>query len=253
MDKIRVWYIFRIDDVTSWMNRDNFDKMEKLFDTYWVKPIIGIVPDNQDKKLDKFWNIPDFREKIKTLHKKGRTVAQHGYQHTYTTKNSWIIWLNNYSEFAGIPYKEQLQKIDKGKKILEKNLWTSIKRRMAPAHSFDKTTCKVLKHLNFEYITDGIAIYPFEKYWLKRLPQQIWEPERKTHWIRTICLHINKYDSKGIRKIEDFLKKDKDFIVSDPTQLDYKNSVFRKTLEIAFKAFFWIKIYIYKIKMKILW
>jgi hypothetical protein len=59
------------------MNRENFDKIEKIFDSYGVKPIIGVVPDNQDKKLDGFGNISNFRDKITALHKKGRTIAQH--------------------------------------------------------------------------------------------------------------------------------------------------------------------------------
>ena len=52
------------------MNRENFDKIEKIFDSYGVKPIIGVVPDNQDKKLDGFGDIHNFREKIKSLDKK---------------------------------------------------------------------------------------------------------------------------------------------------------------------------------------
>lgn len=253
MDKIRLWYIFRIDDITPGMNRDNFRQIEKIFDTYWIKPIIGVVPDNKDDKLNGYWKTNNFRSKIKGLKDKWRIIAQHWYQHIYCTKNSWIIGLNNYSEFAWLPYSEQLHKIENGKKILEKNLWTSIKRWMAPAHSFDRNTCKALKHLWFEYITDGIAIYPFGKYWLKRLPQQIRKPERKTHGIRTICLHINKYNNGSIHKIEEFIEKNKEAMFFDPEKLSYKNNTRKKTLEVLFKALFRSKIYIYKIKVKLLW
>lgn len=253
MDKINLWYIFRIDDITPGMNRDNFRQIEKIFDTYLIKPIIWVIPDNKDDKLNGYWEIDDFREEIKKLKNKWWIVAQHWYQHIYTTKNSWIIWLNKYSEFAWLKYNEQLHKIENGKKILEKNLWTSIKRWMAPAHSFDRNTCKVLNHLWFEYITDGIAVYPFERYWLKWLPQQLWQPQIKICWIRTICLHINKYDKKIIHKIEEFIKRNNSLMIFNPEKLNYKNSIIKKILEILFKTFFWSKIYLYKIKVSLLW
>ncbi len=65
-------YIFRIDDICPQMNWDNFNKLRTIFERYDIKPIIGVIPDNKDKKLNiynpnnNFWGI------IKELNQKGR-------------------------------------------------------------------------------------------------------------------------------------------------------------------------------------
>lgn len=241
MDK----YIFRIDDVTPEMNRNNFYKIENIFDTYNIRPIIWVVPDNKDPKLKWHGKISDFRKKIKELSDKWRIIAQHGYQHIYCTKNSGIIGLNNYSEFAWLTYEEQLDKLEKGKKILNDKLWIDIKRRMAPAHSFDKNTCKALKHLWFEYITDGIALYPFTRYGLKRLPQQLWNPTKLPLGILTICLHLNTIYQKQINDIEHFLKKNRE-ISKEISIISYQTNLWKKMVNIIFKWLFFILYYLKK-------
>lgn len=233
-------YIFRLDDITPWMNWENLEKIEKIFDKFWIKPIIWVVPDNQDKKLDWYWKIDDFWWKIKSLEKKWWIISQHWYQHKYCTEDSWIIWLNKYSEFAWLPYEEQYKKIKKGKEILEENLEKEVKWWMAPAHSFDENTCKILKKLWFKYVTDWIALFPFEKCWLKWLPQQIWKPWNYPYWIPfgiwTICLHINTYDNKFFNNLERFLeKKHKQVISVNDIKKYWKYWI----LDWLFKIYFW--------------
>ena len=239
-------YIFRLDDITPWMNWENFDKIEKIFDKFWIKPILWVVPDNKDKNLDRFQQIEDFWWKIKSLEKKWWIVAQHWYQHKYCTENSWIIWLNKRSEFAWLSYKDQYEKIKKWKDILEKNLEINIKWWMAPANSFDNITCKVLKDLWFTHITDWIALFPFQKYWLNWLPQQIWKPKNQLFWIWTICLHINDYDKIFIKKIENFCKEKKHLIISNPEELNYKNNIIKSFANFVYKILFKIEQYLYQ-------
>lgn len=245
-------YIFRIDDVVPWMNWTNFEKIEKIFDKYWIKPIIWVVPNNEDYSI---WNNnynKSFWTKINCLYSKWWIVAQHWYSHKYVNTNWWILNINKYWEFAWLPYDEQFKKIEEWKRILESNLWIEIKWRMAPAHSFDINTCKVLKNLWFEYITDWIAIYPFIKYWLKRLPQQLWHPSKKYFWTRTICLHTNKYNSDFIKQINNFCKDNHDKILWDFNNIDYHTNFIEKII-----SFFWSiklklfsKLYFYKNKIK---
>ena len=42
---------------------------------------------------------------------KGCQIAMHGYNHVYTTNNKGIVPLNDRSEFAGISYDKQAEKI----------------------------------------------------------------------------------------------------------------------------------------------
>jgi hypothetical protein len=84
---------------------------------------------------------------------------------------------------------------------------------MAPAHSFDENTCKALKKVGITHITDGIAVYPFKKYGLYRLPQQLWKPQKMPFGTRTICLHPNSMKKKDIQRIEEFCSQRKDSFV----------------------------------------
>ena len=94
---------------------------------------------------------------------------------------------------------------------------------MAPAHSFDKNTCKALKELEFEYITDGIALSPFSREGLKWLPQQLRKPIKKRNGIWTICLHPNSYSPTFIDNIEAFCKAESQHCINAIESLNYSS------------------------------
>lgn len=208
--KYELNYFFRLDDICPTINWNNFNKIKAIFLKYNVQPIIGIIPDNKDKKLHKDKENVNFWQEMRELENKGWVVAQHGYQHLYTTSNKGLVGINKYSEFAGLSYKEQLEKIKKGKTILEAKLKNKVKWWMAPAHSFDKNTCKVLEKMGFLFITDGISLYPFKKYGLIWLPQQVWQSKRKKIGYWTVCIHLNTIDEKYLNNLESFLKNNQE-------------------------------------------
>ena len=147
---------FRIDDVCPEMDWDRFEKFLEMLMEFDVKPLLGVVPHNEDPKLKVAGYKNDFWEKIRELQQRGYVIAMHGYNHVYTTRESGIFPINNRSEFAGLPYAQQLSKIRDGKAALaEHDIHTKI--FMAPAHSFDQTTIDALKNNGFKYITDGFA------------------------------------------------------------------------------------------------
>ena len=43
--------LIRIDDVAENMNWEMFEKIEILFDKHNIKPVLGVIPNNQDKEL----------------------------------------------------------------------------------------------------------------------------------------------------------------------------------------------------------
>ncbi len=199
-------YILRFDDVHPTMNWEKFHALELLCTTYNIKPIIGVIPNNQDKTLETTQTKPDFWPYIKSLATAGWIIAQHGYQHTYRTTHPGILGINEQSEFAGRPYQEQYQDIAKGKEILEYNLQQPITWWMAPAHSFDIATCKALHTLGFTTITDGIALYPFYQHGLTWIPQQLWLPKPMPFGLWTICIHPNTIASSQLAMLEQFIK-----------------------------------------------
>lgn len=159
-DKIKV--AVRLDDITPDMDWERFLAFKKLLDQYGIKPLIGVVPDNQDDNLKGTENIthPEFWSFLTELQNEGWAIAMHGYRHIYSTSKGGLFPLNNFSEFAGVPYEKQLAMLDEGRRLLQnKGFETSL--FMAPAHSYDKNTLKALKKVGFKGLTDGFGGRPY--------------------------------------------------------------------------------------------
>ena len=56
--------LIRIDDVTENMSWKIMDKLELLFDEYKIKPVLGVIPNNQDKALLMFPKKNNFWDKV---------------------------------------------------------------------------------------------------------------------------------------------------------------------------------------------
>lgn len=150
----------RMDDITPDMDWEKFLRFKALCDLHHIKPLIGIVPHNRDKNLSIDAPRDDFWEYVRQLQSHGWTIAQHGFDHIYRTKKMGCFPLNRLSEFAGLGYDAQYERLKNGKLILEaNNIKTDI--FMAPAHSYDKNTLKALKALGFSKITDGFGNKPY--------------------------------------------------------------------------------------------
>ena len=169
----------RLDDISKDMNWDNFFRAKEILDKHNIKPLIGVIPDNKDEMLFNFASqapIPKegedadaFFAYIRELASKGWVVAMHGNRHIYSTGVYGLFPLNDFSEFAGLPYVDQYESLKRGVKILAGHkITTDI--FMAPAHSFDKNTLKALKELGFKFVTDGFGVEPYKDYGMTFLP-----------------------------------------------------------------------------------
>ncbi len=150
----------RMDDITPDMDWEKFDRFRALMEKYHVKPLIGIVPDNQDPNLSRDPEREDFWEQMKGLQEQGWILAMHGCHHIYTTQKGGLFPLNCFSEFAGVPYEEQLRMVREGKRILEEH-GIATDFFMAPAHSYDDNTLKALQAEGFTRMTDGFGQRPY--------------------------------------------------------------------------------------------
>lgn len=70
--------LFRLDDIAPGLSSANLARLEKIFDQYNIKPLMGVVPQNQDDNLivqkqeeETFW------QEIKRLTGKGWAVSMH--------------------------------------------------------------------------------------------------------------------------------------------------------------------------------
>lgn len=196
---------FRLDDITPDMDWDKFYRVKAIFDKYKVKPLIGIVPDNQDRTLSCGEKNPDFWEFIHSLTKSGWSIAQHGYRHVYETDHAGLLGIRHASEFAGLPYEVQYEKIRCGREILQKN-GLDVTIFMAPGHTYDRNTLKALKNLGFTCVTDGYAEIPYYRGNLLFVPCRS-ARLKLPKLMDTICLHCNEMDENDYRELENFLEE----------------------------------------------
>ena len=198
-------YLIRLDDIAPHLAWDNFRRLERLFDEFQIRPLLGVIPDNRDATLMKCPECSgDFWKEMRALQARGWEMAQHGYQHLYVTSDCGLMGVNNLSEFAGLPYAEQLDKLFRGQTLLrEHGLQTET--FMAPSHSFDATTLCALKDLGFTTITDGFSPFPYLEDGLIFLPQWLASPRTLPFGTQTFCLHINGMSDRHIQVVEDFV------------------------------------------------
>ena len=161
--------LLRFDDICPTMNWTQWNKAKVLLDKVGVKPMLGIVPDNYDPELQIDEPREDFWEYIKELQQNGYTIAMHGYHHKFELKADGIVTKYKISEFAGLPYDVQLEKIRKGKDLMKSHgVETDI--FFAPAHSYDDNTLRALAVCGFRYVSDGMSSRPYVSHGIKLIP-----------------------------------------------------------------------------------
>lgn len=219
-------YLIRLDDACPTMNRDRWGRIEALLDKYGIKPMVGVIPHNEDPK--QIINADDghFRDVVQRWVAKDWTIALHGYNHKLELcdglKGLNPMWRR--SEFAGLPIEQQRNKIREGVAIL-KGYGVTPRYFFAPAHTFDNNTLDaLLMESDIRIISDTVATRP---YFLKGF---IFIPqiggmcrEMKLNGLFTFCLHPNEMDEKAFARTESFFKTHKDMFMAF-NQLDLDNT-----------------------------
>ena len=103
--------LIRFDDISENMKWEFMEKCEVLFDEYNIKPVLGIIPNNQDNELKKYPKKENFWQIVKRWQSKGLTIAMHGYSHVYdneTYKTSEEIEIDKLNCFL----KEKCREIE---------------------------------------------------------------------------------------------------------------------------------------------
>ena len=206
---------FRLDDITPGLHRSNIKRIEEIFDSYGIKPMLGIVPFNEDPHLVVDDKDDDFWTQMRRLSDKGWTIALHGYRHVYGNDNSGILEANPFSEFAGISYDEQVKMISEGKDLLAKQGLVPA-YFMAPGHTFDLNTLKALAANGIFRITDGYADRPYIREGITFYPCTLSDP-CIPRGADTVCIHLNNWKETDFNDLESFLKEHKDICVDFDT------------------------------------
>lgn len=237
-------YIIRLDDASDYMDVEKWDRIKKLLDQYQVKPVFGIIPDNKDESMVKVYSRDErFWDKMLCWIQEGWIPALHGFEHLYVTENGGCNPVNARSEFAGLSFAEQCEKIEKAYQIL-KNHGILPEIFFAPSHTFDENTLKALKEkTKIRVISDTIAndVYKKGDFWF--IPQQSGTVRKLPFKLVTFCYHPNMMEDKDYKVLENFLRDYKDeFICYDSELL-----IDRK---LSLKDFLLKKLYFMKRKLK---
>lgn len=203
-------YIIRLDDASDYMDVAKWGRMEELLDRYSVRPIVGIIPKNENPQMtDVYPQDPDFWGKAAAWREKGWRIALHGYHHVYKTSCAGINPVNAKSEFAGVPLDEQKEMIRDGFAILcEKGLKPDT--FFAPSHTFDENTVEALRsETDIRIISDTIANDVYFKDGFYYIPQQTGKARSLPFRVTTICLHPNTMKERTFADLEEFLKKNR--------------------------------------------
>jgi len=244
-------YLFRLDDANHYLDSEKWDRIEKIFDKFSIKPIVAVVPANRDRDLMISKYNPNFWLLVKKWEEKGWSIAVHGLNHKFhkVSRRSLRLPFYNFSEFGGLNFEKQRKKIKEAIDIFKNNelnprIWIS------PAHSYDSNTLKAIEaETNIKIISDGIAFSSYFEKGFNFIPQQTWTVKKRMFGLWTICLHPNNMLDEDFKKLEANLKKNdfhKNVITFDEVPISKNKKSF---FDILYSNYFWVK-YNFKILVR---
>jgi hypothetical protein len=208
-------YLVRLDDAHPNMHIENWVMIESIMDLYNIKPIVGVIPKNQDLSISfpqtgnfNFW------DKVCLWKSKGWTIAVHGLNHRLENSGRGIFPVNDISEFVGRSYENQYAMIQNAISIFDEfglnpTVW------MSPAHGMDFNTIKALRSIKqIQLISDGFSFRPYKRYGFGWIPQQLWRGRRMLFGTWTICLHPSSLTLEQIDDFHLFVKSNTPYFVS---------------------------------------
>ena len=217
-------YLIRLDDACPTMDRAKWGRMEKILDVYGIKPMVGIIPHNEDPKQEIDTEDAHFWDKVRAWTDKGWSIALHGYNHCYGSEGGMNglnpMWRR--SEFAGIPLDKQMEKIRNGVAIM-RTCGVIPKYFFAPSHTFDENTIVALREeSDIRIISDTVGRYPYKKNGFWFIPQITGHcVKMPIGGIYTFCFHPNTMNDAAFRDLELFLQKYRtQFISFDEIELN---------------------------------
>ncbi len=192
-------YVVRFDDICPTMDWRAWSRIEPVLDRHGVKPIMAVVPDNRDPHLAAGEVAPDFWSRVRHWQAQGWTIALHGHQHLYTTREPGLVGINRYSEFAGLSESTQRDKLQQALAIFARegvraDAW------VAPAHSFDEITLKLLLEAGIGVVSDGFYRRPVRHLGALWVPQQLWRFRPMPEGVWTVCYHCNGFGDAAVER-----------------------------------------------------
>lgn len=206
MNQDPVRYLIRFDDLCPTMLSEPLERYLGLVGRYGIRPILAVIPDNQDPELHLRDRDSNFWDRIRFLEQGGATIAMHGYRHQCTSRGKSLLGLHAETEFAGVEESQQRMWIRCGLAIL-RDQGLCPRLFVAPRHGFDNSTLRALAREGLGILSDGFARRPFTRNDVIWIPQQLWEPVQKSSGLWTICIHTNTAPPSLEQKLQSFLEQ----------------------------------------------
>jgi hypothetical protein len=185
-EKKEIFIVFRFDDFDNKFDTEKVLRIFNIIKTNKISITVGVVPflcsiNQEDPSPQSILPIDSNRADIlKTALKEGIIeIALHGYSHQTTDKNE-------FSEFSGISLEQQVEKITKGKRYLEKVLDCTVTTFIPPWNQYDINTLKALDMLKFSTISADPRGEVINNTALKFLPEtcSLWDLRREIETTR---------------------------------------------------------------------
>ena len=230
--------LVRMDDVASNMNWSLMNKCEILFDKYNIKPLLGIIPHNQDKKLYVYEKNNDFWNRARSWGRKNWEICMHGFSHVYDreTNRKDYFGYGGRSEFCGHNYKVQELRIKRGLQIFREEK-INIRSFFAPNHTYDKNTFSALKNSGIKNIIDGYGLIPYSEHNLNFIPQLFYKEIMLPFGIQSTQIHINYWNEGDYDNFERFISNNhKKIVTFDQCIQKINNNYFCKFINFTTKS-----------------
>ena len=207
-------YVLRIDDVCATMAWEAFRSVVDAALDHGIRPLLGVIPLNQDPDLARFPQRDDAWPVLRELQARGAEIAQHGCHHLYTTTSSGLIGPWPRSEFAAVPTDEQRRLVATGFAALAEQELHPV-AFMAPAHSFDAATLTALEaETDIRAITDGLSFFPFRHGDFVFVPQLSARPLPTRFGVQTLTVHANTMQSSDVASLVALLEQRRDHFIA---------------------------------------
>jgi len=168
-------YLLRFDGFCPTMSRTKWRRFSILVEEFHIRPIIAVIPDNQDTELMVSKPDPEFWERARSMEAAGATIAMHGYQHLCKNRGKSLTGWDRETEFAGVSDGEQLEWVRGGLRILRGH-GLNPRIFVAPRRGLDLGTMSALATEGISYVSDGFALVPYVLGGITFIPQQLSTP-----------------------------------------------------------------------------
>lgn len=196
-------YLLRFDDICPTTNWSLWAEIEAILVQRGLKPILAVVPDNHDPTLQVDSPAADFWDRVRGWQDRGWTIALHGFQHRYVSRNAGMVATRKKSEFAGLPAAEQREKLRRGMEIFEREGITP-RVWIAPGNAFDATTVGLLPNFGIRVISAGYFQFPYVcSAGVTWVPQQMYYFRPAPAGVWTVCYHHNQWEPSRLGKFRD--------------------------------------------------